>query len=986
MVRFTGKAEITVNPEVKDLVLRVHTRVEGAKPFKPWRDTTKDRSPKWAKHALFIDCETTTEELGQRLNFSFYRKCQLINDEYKTMEEGIIIADDLEKRLGAKAVELLDRFAAKNKPDTICGRFAKMRVYTRSEFVKKIFFPWVVLKKAAIVGANLAFDLSVLSVAYHEHKTENGFSSELAARYQKREHKRYPRVRTVPKNSHTAFFDLSGGTGPYKCGRGKRGRFLDVLNFAFAMRNVHYSLKSACSKEGWNVPGKLDHKPCGNVTLDEIKYCREDVAATLRLLNAQRNEYETFPIDLTPEKALSPASIAKSFLESMGIKKPKDKFRKLPEWIHGVAMESYYGGRSEVRIRDIELPVMLVDYTSNYPTAAALLNVWQLMTAKNIRIKDVTAEANKTLNSVTLENLLKPTFWEKLDFIAQVLPDGQIFPVRTEYADMEGEATNIGCNPLFSKTPIWVTGPDLANAVLQKHRLKILSAIRLVPIGIQKGLQAVKIGDRMIDPGNDEPYIAWVELKEVASGSIKQFIKVLLNSGVYGLAVELNLKRYSKNKPKKVRIWAGGQELPSVMDIQAEIPGQWYFPWIATLITGGGRLLLGILEKEVSRAKGSFLMTDTDSMAIIANEREGLIPCPGGTHTMPDGSEAVKALSRLEVEQLTERIQKLSPYGSKIKLLKIDKANLDRNGKPHQLYGIGYSAKRYCLRTTKEIIKPSEHGLGPYFVPAYKDDKRFWKPDDCLKDDVYLRWVKELWEVVLGIGKDLPKWSSYYSMRKYAVTTPNVLKKLRRLDRDAAKPYSFCIGPISSFGSDTKVTPYCEDPERWKDREYISLKTGQKTQLSSIQKDCEGEESFLIDDAPHKLQKVIENYSKSIEHKSLAPDGSKCTCETRGLLRRRPIRASGRFQRIGKEVDRGTSTDPEYFSEEQLARYGKNRYHFPEVLKKYSNQELAARTGLSEKTIRQARKNGSRIHPRTAARLLWYARIVSQAKGRRFAA
>jgi hypothetical protein len=402
-------------------------------------------------------------------------------------------------------------------------------------------------------------------------------------------------------------------------------------------------------------------------------------------------------------------------------------------------------------------------------------------------------------------------------------------------------------------------------------------------------------------------------------------------------------------------------------------------PWIGTLITGGGRLLLGILEKQVSQAGGSFLMTDTDSMAIIADQNSGLIPCPGGPHRVPDGREAVKALSRREVEQITETIQKLSPYSSTIKLLKIDKANFDRNGKPHQLFGIGYSAKRYCLFTEKEIIKPSEHGLGPYFVPAYKDDERFWKPDDCLKDDVYLRWVKELWEVLLGMRKVLPKWASYYSMRKYAVTTPNILKKLRRLDRDAAKPYSFCIGPISSFGGDTKVTPYCEDPERWKDREYVSLKTGHKTRLSSIQEDCEGEESFLIDDAPHKLKKVIDNYSKSIEHKSLAPDGPKCTSETKGLLRRRPIRASGRFQRIGKEVDRGTSTDPEYFSEELLVRYGENGYRFPEVLKKYSNPELAVRTGLSEKTVRQARKNGNRIHPKTEARLSWYARVISRA-------
>jgi len=186
---------------------------------------------------------------------------------------------------------------------------------------------------------------------------------------------------------------------------------------------------------------------------------------------------------------------------------------------------------------------------------------------------------------------------------------------------------------------------------------------------------------------------------------------VLLNSGVYGLAVELNLKRYSKNRPKTIRIWAGDKELPPIKDTKAEIPGQWYFPWTGTLITGGGRLLLGILEKEVSTREGSYLMTDTDSMAIIATERGGLIPCLGGPHKMPDGRDAVKALSRTEVEKITERLQKLSPYSAKIKLLKLDKVNFERNGKPHQLFGIGYSAKRYCLRTKKEIIKPSEHGL-----------------------------------------------------------------------------------------------------------------------------------------------------------------------------------------------------------------------------------------------------------------------------------
>ena len=82
---------------------------------------------------------------------------------------------------------------------------------------------------------------------------------------------------------------------------------------------------------------------------------------------------------------------------------------------------------------------------------------------------------------------------------------------------------------------------------------------------------------------------------------------------------------------------------------------------------------------------------------------------------------------------------------------------------------------------------------------------------------------------------------------------------------------------------------------------------------------------------PRRLKYVIDSYCKSIEHKSLALDGSKCTEETKGLLRRRPIRASGVFHRIGKEVDRGTSTDPEYYSDEPLAKYGKSAIGFPRL-------------------------------------------------------
>ena len=46
-------------------------------------------------------------------------------------------------------------------------------------------------------------------------------------------------------------------------------------------------------------------------------------------------------------------------------------------------MQSYYGGRSETRIRCAEVPVVPVDFTSEYPTCCALLGLFDVLTAKN---------------------------------------------------------------------------------------------------------------------------------------------------------------------------------------------------------------------------------------------------------------------------------------------------------------------------------------------------------------------------------------------------------------------------------------------------------------------------------------------------------------------------------------------------------------------------------------------------------------------------
>lgn len=54
---------------------------------------------------------------------------------------------------------------------------------------------------------------------------------------------------------------------------------------------------------------------------------------------------------------------------------------------------------------------------------------------------------------------------------------------------------------------------------------------------------------------------------------------------------------------------------------------------------------------------------------------------------------------------------------------------------------------------------------------------------------------------------------------------------------------------------------------------------------------------------PRTYGHVLYLYTKHPEAKSLAPDGTSCTCETRGLLQRSSVVAASR-RYVGKETDR----------------------------------------------------------------------------------
>jgi hypothetical protein len=282
-------------------------------------------------------------------------------------------------------------------------------------------------------------------------------------------------------------------------------------------------------------------------------------------------------------------------------------------------------------------------------------------------------------------------------------------------------------------------------------------------------------------------------------------------------------------------------------------------------------------------------------MCIVANELGGAVDCEG-----PDGTKQIHALSWKEVESICHRFRLLNPYDRSIvsDLLKIENVNFNSDKRQRQLYGYAISAERYALferfRDDLKIIDPKAHGLGYLYPPADPG------PDNH-------DWTFAAWNWLLRNAFDLPNidpdWLDLPAMMRVRVSTPNVLKHLDKMLR----PFNFVLCPLidSLVGYPAGVnrdrfallTSFTKNRDAWMkadcinihDESYHSLAFKQTPQFDKV--------------IPQTFGYILRLYPFHPESKSLAPDGSSCTGDTRVVLQRMHVTAIQR-RYIGKETDR----------------------------------------------------------------------------------
>lgn len=758
------------------------------------------RLPPASEWALVFDTETTTDA-GQALRFGTYQ----VYKGGELYEAGIFYAD-----VTADELAVLHAHAIAHG----------LRIITRDVFADEIFYGIGYKLRATIVGFNLPFDISRIAIDHDSARREmrGGFTFRISAT-----DKWLPHVRVRHISQRASFIGFAGsmqqrqGRSDRKHGRKfpvRRGYFIDVKTLAGALFAQSFSLASLSAFLGIPNP-KLDFDEfAGPITDEMVGYAVRDVQATWECYAELVERYAKLGLSGTPpEKIYSEASIGKGYLRAMGIRPWRECQPDFPPQMLGNILNAYYGGRSEVRIRRELRQVQLCDFLSMYPTVCTLMGLWRFVIADGMAWRDATAETRALLDRIDIDMLKSKTIWQQFPVLVRVKPDADIFPVRAHYG--QSPQATIGANFLTADRGLWFTLPDcIASKLLTGKAPEILKAIVFSPGPAQPDLRPVQISgktDYTVDPVADDFYRRIIELRQTvkarrddgngdtaALDTEQNALKIAANATSYGVFVEVNVEGQASKVP--IAVHTSTCDPFSVRSPKVEVPGPYFHPLLATLITGAARLMLAITERLVSDHDLEWAFCDTDSMAIAK----------------PDAMDDAEFRER--VRRIVDWFAGLNPYSFGGSILKIEDVNFSiaKGNIPEPLYCWAVSAKRYALFNLDSegrpvLRKASAHGLGHLYPPYGDDDPAPGMPAPQVPLSKigagFKLWQHDLWwQIISAALRGTPEQVNHGyhpalerpAASRYGATTPALLSWFKTFNadrpyRDQVKPFGFLL-------------------------------------------------------------------------------------------------------------------------------------------------------------------------------------------------
>ena len=630
-------------------------------------------------------------------------------------------------------------------------------VLPKTEFVTKMFYPYVYEARAKLVGFDLPYQISRLATSWgRARKVQDAFSMKLV------EHNpRLPAVRIKSIDSNSAMIQFV--TPLRKKSEKKsipthkvyRGCFVDLKTLAYVTTNNSFDGMDEVAKtfdvEAQHFIDAIQDSVQSTLVLHNT-YCK--------IVNVLQDIFLVRPNEIG--RLYSPASIGKLYLERLNVKPFLEKNPEFSRETLGYLMSAYYGGKVETRIRKTTVKVTCLDFTAMYPTMFCLQDMYKFLVSENIQTIETTQDTQKFLDEITLEDIAKKKTWKKMAVLCKVRPDGDmILPVRSTY-ETGKKAQNIGVNYLKSAdgTCLWYALADLAASKFLTGRTPVIEeAISFVPHGISDNLpdEKVEICNRLaVNPRNENFIQRLVERRlEIKQDSqdnhdevIQNTIKIIANTASYGDYIQVNTETARQNDDDNsngfVTVYGSGK--PFAVDTKTiarkETPARHFNPIIGTFLTAGARLVLAAAESIVlqNKEEGYVAYMDTDSIFV----------------------------SPQHAVQVQEFFQKLNPYNNKdVPMFKIETEN-EKLLENVSFYGI--SSKRYvlydCDGDNFTIHKCTLHGLG-HLLDV--DEKQWWY------DILAMHYSPEKKQEILG------RYENRFAVSKLGITTPNVLEKFSKL-------------------------------------------------------------------------------------------------------------------------------------------------------------------------------------------------------------
>jgi hypothetical protein len=782
--------------------------------------------------------------------------------------------------------------------------------------------------------------------------------------------------------------------------RVRRGFFVDVKTIGAALTSRSDTLASLAEFLGVKSRKMATEEHGRRLAADYIEYAVNDTQVTWECFAELAQRYAAHQLTRTPlHRIASEAGLGKAYLSEMGIESWRLVQPDFPPELTDIVMQSYFGGRSEVRLRRGVRQVLYCDFLSMYPTVCTLMGLWPWVIAKGIDCRETTDQTREFLDRVTIVDLQTPDIWRKLHTLVQIAPDDDILPVRAQYG---GEAQyTIGLNHLTSDQPHWYTLADCISAkILGGKSPRLIKALTFEPRDIQAGLRPIEIGgnpDFRVDPREDDFFKRVIELRAPVKAAMKTCepselealdsqqlaLKILANSTSYGIFMEMSVEALAEPTPALSYTEDGRSSSISIR--QAEQPGRYFHPLLATLITAAARLMLGIAEQLAIKVGLDWAICDTDSMAFAKPP------------------EMTNAEFYGRVDGIRAWFGALNPYDNAGDLLKLEDANFALSGGKATagllpLFVFAISAKRYSLFNIDEtgqpiVRKASAHGLGHLMAPYGGDGApaSIPRPATSLKAIGVERWQHDVWyrfvEATLNCHPDQPQLDDLPGFdrpaaSRYGATTPPLLGWFARYNDE--KDYSVQVRPfnfLTAFQARRALPAIWDITER---QTLLRKPSRKQIDLPRPIAPFDTDPARAADQSFDRLTgdpisaDGLKTYAETLAQYHLHPESKFGNADylDSGSTERRHIRVTG-VRRIGKEANRWEEQfylgyDPEAQIEYGMAEASTAFVHarICAASRVHGQRALARASGVSRERLRLFIAGKTKLRERNVARVL----------------